>query len=73
MLEEQKTQSTLSNYLDDVIIREFFKLGAKIQLERCCKYLKYNINQFGAEQDKTWEEQVEIFVKRFKREMEEQI
>lgn len=73
MLEEQKTQSVLSNYLDDVIVREFFKLGAKIQLERCCEYLKYNIYQFGTEQDKTWEEQVEIFVNRFKRAMEEQI
>lgn len=40
-------------------------------INKACEYLKYNIYQFGTEQDKTWEEQIEIFVNRFKKAMEE--
>lgn len=55
--------------------KDRFKNGANWAynefINKACEYLKYNIYQFGIEQDKTWEEQIEIFVNRFKKAMEE--
>lgn len=42
-----------------------------VSLDKVCKYLKNNIHKFGSEQDKSWEQQIEIFIENFKKAMEE--
>lgn len=42
-----------------------------VSLDKVYKYLKNNIHKFGSEQDKSWEQQIEIFIENFKKAMEE--
>lgn len=42
-----------------------------VSIDTVCNYLKHNLSKFGSEQDKTWNENIEIFVNKFKSAMEE--
>ena len=44
-----------------------------ISIDKACEYLKHNLFNFGSEQNKTWNENIEIFINKFKSAMENKI
>lgn len=62
-------------------VLDAFKEGAKwadenqkeglVSIDKVCNYLKHNLPKFGSEQDKTWNENIEIFINKFKSAMKE--
>lgn len=44
-----------------------------VSIDKVCNYLKHNLSKFGSEQDKTWNENIEIFVNKFKSAMEDKL
>ena len=53
-------------FIDETEPKEDF-----VSIDKVCNYLKHNLSKFGSEQDKTWNENIEIFVNKFKSAMEE--
>ena len=42
-----------------------------VSIDKACEYLKHNLFNFGSEQNKTWNENIEIFINKFKSAMGE--